>query len=43
LKNINRALFLDVKSVLEKNKGERHLRGGEATKQKYKKDGILKI
>ena len=35
LKNINRSLYLDVKSVLEKNKKERHIRGGEATKQKY--------
>lgn len=35
LKGINKSLYLDVKSVLEKNKEERHLRGGEATKQKY--------
>lgn len=35
LKNINKSLYLDVKSVLEKNKEERHIRGGEATKQKY--------
>lgn len=35
LKNINRSLYLDVKSVLEKNKAERHIRGGEATKKKY--------
>ena len=35
LKNINRSLYLDDKSVLEKNKKERHIRGGEATKQKY--------
>ena len=35
LKNINKSLYLDVKSVLEKNKEERHLRGGEATKKKY--------
>ena len=35
LKGVNKALYLDVKSVLEKNKEERHLRGGEATKQKY--------
>ena len=35
LKNINKSLYLDVKSVLEKNKKERHIRGGEATKQKY--------
>ena len=36
LKNINKSLYLDVKSVLEKNKEERHIRGGEATKKKYK-------
>ena len=35
LKNVNKSLYLDVKSVLEKNKEERHLRGGEATKKKY--------
>ena len=35
LKNTNKSLYLDVKSVLEKNKEERHLRGGEATKKKY--------
>ena len=35
LKSINKSLYLDVKSVLEKNKEERHLRGGEAPKQKY--------
>ena len=32
---INRALCNDVKHTLEKNKSERHLRGGEATRQKY--------
>lgn len=31
----NRQLFKKVKIVLDKNKSERHLRGGEATKQKY--------
>ena len=36
LKIINKSLYLDVKSVLEKNKEERHIRGGEATKNKYK-------
>lgn len=35
LKNVNRALYAEVKSVLEKNKEERHIRGGEATKHKY--------
>ena len=36
LKTVNKSLYLDVKSVLEKNKKERHLRGGEATKKKYR-------
>ena len=35
LKNVNKSLYLDVKSVLSKNKEERHIRGGEATKKKY--------
>ena len=36
LKKQNRALYLSVKEVLDKNKSERHLRGGEATRQKYR-------
>ncbi len=35
LSKINPGLYQEVKSVLERNKLERHLRGGEATKQKY--------
>lgn len=35
LKKINPALWAAVKMLLEVNKNERHLRGGEATKQKY--------
>ncbi len=35
LKRINPALYLQVQKILEQNKDERHLRGGEATKQKY--------
>ncbi len=31
----NRELFERVRAVLDKNKAERHMRGGEATKQKY--------
>jgi putative DeoR family transcriptional regulator (stage III sporulation protein D) len=33
----NRTLYLQVKTVLDKNKSERHLRGGEATRMKYEK------
>ena len=29
------AMYAAVRAVLEENKAERHLRGGEATKQKY--------
>ena len=31
----NPALFEKVKAILEINKQERHIRGGEATKRKY--------
>ena len=37
LKKVNKTLYYEAKSVLEQNKKERHLRGGEATKNKYKK------
>lgn len=37
LENINRPMFLLVKEILLLHKDERHLRGGEATKEKYKK------
>ncbi len=35
LAKTNPLLYKSVKSVLDKNKAERHLRGGEATKKKY--------
>jgi putative DeoR family transcriptional regulator (stage III sporulation protein D) len=35
LQHINRALYLQVKEVLDVNKAERHLRGGMATQKKY--------
>lgn len=35
LQSVNPALFTEVHKLFEKNKQERHLRGGEATKQKY--------
>ncbi len=34
----NRPLYLQVKQVLETNKAERHIRGGLATRKKYKGD-----
>ncbi len=35
LPRINKELAEQVKKVLEINKSERHIRGGEATKRKY--------
>ena len=32
----NRSLYLQVKQVLDENKAERHIRGGIATRRKYK-------
>lgn len=37
LEYINGPLFRRVRKVLDKNKEERHLRGGLATKEKYEK------
>ena len=36
LKRRSPELFLKVKEVLQKNKDERHIRGGNATRRKYK-------
>ena len=36
LEHINKPLYLQVKEVLEYNKAERHIRGGMATRMKYK-------
>jgi putative DeoR family transcriptional regulator (stage III sporulation protein D) len=35
LPQINANLSREVRMILEKNKAERHLRGGEATRRKY--------
>lgn len=35
LKYYNKTLYNTVKKILELNKSERHIRGGEATKRKY--------
>ena len=37
LRRVNKSLYYEAKNVLEQNKKERHLRGGEATKNKNKK------
>lgn len=36
LPHLNHALYHEVKKVLDLNKAERHLRGGAATRLKYK-------
>ena len=36
LKKVNPQLYRKVKSVLEINKAQRHIRGGMATRRKYK-------
>jgi len=36
LPKINRSLYLQVRSVLDINKAQRHIRGGDATRKKYK-------
>lgn len=37
LKKVNKTLYYEAKQVLAQNKRERHIRGGEATRQKYSK------
>ena len=36
LKRINTELYYKVKEILDINRNERHIRGGEATRQKYR-------
>lgn len=36
LPTFNKPLYLQAKAVLEENKAQRHIRGGIATKRKYK-------
>ena len=38
LKNVDSALFSQVRQVLDSSKAQRHIRGGLATKEKYKKE-----
>ena len=37
LARIDRATYKEVKAILDKNREERHIRGGEKTKEKYSK------
>lgn len=38
LRQCNYPLYLQVRQVLDRNKSERHIRGGLATKRKFQKD-----
>ena len=44
LRYVNSDLWQEVRTVLERNKAQRHIRGGQATKEKYlrqkQKNGI---
>lgn len=42
LPEIDMALYDKVREILDKNKAERHLRGGLATKNKYNAERIYK-
>ena len=37
LRKASPALYSEVRKVLDTNKAQRHIRGGQATKEKYKK------
>lgn len=39
LPSINKQLAKKIKAILDFNKAERHLRGGEATRKKYQEQG----
>ena len=38
LPQCNKGLYRQVRSILELNKAQRHIRGGLATREKYRKD-----
>ena len=38
LRKINKPLYWEARKILELNKRERHIRGGEATKRKYERE-----
>ena len=40
LERCNRALYVQVKQILDQNKAERHIRGGIAPRKKYKGDAM---
>ena len=43
LKYVDPQLYREVKNVLEENKAQRHIRGGMATRMKYKKGSLAAV
>ena len=43
LKQYNYALYKQVRQVLDENKRERHIRGGMATRRKYKGENAYRL
>ncbi|NLM75748.1 MAG: sporulation transcriptional regulator SpoIIID [Clostridiaceae bacterium] len=43
LAKLDPSMALQVKRILEQNKAERHIRGGEATRMKYCKENSRKV
>jgi len=43
LAKLDPIMAMQVKRILDKNKAERHIRGGEATRMKYCKDSSRKV
>lgn len=41
LRDIDLSLYTQVQAVVQENKAQRHLRGGEATRQKYMRKAAL--
>ena len=41
LRKINPSLFSEVRKVLDVNKEERHIRGGIATREKYRRETVI--
>ncbi len=39
LRRLNPTLYQSVRAILDRNKSERHIRGGMATKRKYAQQG----
>ncbi len=41
LRKIDPSLFSEVRKVLDINKEERHIRGGIATREKYRREAVI--